>query len=370
MSDVDFSLGDMLNHRESRRHFLRQAAAAVTGVCATTGLPERVDAASQPGDVECSGIKIPMKDVTGKVAFITGASSGIGLGIAKAFVNAGMKVAIGYRTQSHVDDVMAEFAGAGDRVRAIQVDVTDRRAMENAAVEVAKALGKVHVLVNNAGVITQTMSLGDSTYDDWDWMLGVNVTGVFNGVRAFLPGMKAHGEGGQIVATASVGGLFVGQTMHSIYATSKFAVVGLMEALRSELANTNIGVSVVCPGSVIGNLWDASRNRPDSLGETADGKLDAKSRDELRALVAKPDPSFMDPIETGRLVLRGIRNNNLYILTHPEFEQGIRDRSEALIASIPRDLIAPEARIERERRILRNAIYIAERDRKGCVSTK
>jgi NAD(P)-dependent dehydrogenase (short-subunit alcohol dehydrogenase family) len=302
--------------------------------------------------------------VEGKVAFITGGSSGIGLGIARACAEAGMKVVIGYRTQANVDEAMRQLGGAGSQVYPMNVDVTDRRRMEDAAAETVEAFGRVHMLVNNAGVIAGT-TLGESTYDDWDWGLSVNVTGIFNGLRAFLPHTKVHGEGGQIVTTSSVLGLVVSSGI-GIYSTSKCAAVGMMEALRAELADINIGVSVFCPGYVKSDLWDATRNRPDRFADTATKPLETEERGRIRAEIENWDESAMDPREAGQLVLRGIRNNDLYILTHPEFEQGIRDRNEALIASIPRDLHTPNARVAAELEILRNPFYVAERDRKQC----
>ena len=142
-----------------------------------------------------TSMKTPMADVEGKVAFVTGGSSGIGLGIARAFADAGMKVIIGYRTKGHLDEAMKYFEGASDRVHAVNVDVTDRPGMEAAAAESERVFGKVHVLVNNAGVMVPT-SLSTTTYADWDFVIGVNLAGVFNGVHAFLPCIQGHGEGG------------------------------------------------------------------------------------------------------------------------------------------------------------------------------
>jgi NAD(P)-dependent dehydrogenase (short-subunit alcohol dehydrogenase family) len=223
------------------------------------------------------------------------------------------------------------------------------------------------VLVNNAGVGI-IVPISSATFDDWDWGMGVNVNGVFNGVHAFLPKLKAHDEGGQIVTTSSMSGLVVGGTA-GIYSTTKFAVVGMMEALRAELADTNIGVSVFCPGLVNSNIRDSNRNRPASLGDTGfkpDPKRIAAMQEAMKNRKG-PAPG-MDPLEAGEKVLRGIRNNDLYIISHPEYAQGIRDRNEALLASIPDDdPPAPEARVASERVVLRNSVYVTERDRKLCA---
>jgi len=218
-----------------------------------------------------------MEEVEGKVAFVTRGSSGVGLGIARAFVDAGMKVVIGYRTQRNADEAVAQLANGGDRVHAIRVDVTDRSRMEEAAAETVTRFGKVHVLVNNAGVVSDS-SLSESTYDDWDWVIGVNLTGIFNGVRAFLPHIKSHGERGQVVTTSSVLGLIACGRL-GVYSTSKFAAVGMMEALRAELAPANIGVSVVCPGFVRSNLWDSARNRSVGSDGVAPRRADGHERE-------------------------------------------------------------------------------------------
>lgn len=351
----------------ARRRFLENSALATAGASAAM-LPAmgraEASAAKEASPKNCPEIKIPMKEVASKVAFITGGSSGIGLGIAKAFVDAGMKVVIGYRTEKHLEEAMKHLEKAGDRVHAISVDVTDRPGMEKAAEETVRVFGKVHVLVNNAGIVHHA-PLISTTYDDWDWQMGVNLDGVFNGVHVFLPRIQAHGEGGQIITTSSILGLFTG-ARSAVYSASKYAVVGMMESLRAELADTNIGVSAFCPGLVTSGILDSSRNRPSSLADT---KFKADPRAQAEERKVRDDPArAMDPFEAGRLVLRGMRSNDLYILTHPEYEEIMRDRSEVLIASIPRDVRPSEARIELSRLASRNSMYATERERKRCVS--
>jgi NAD(P)-dependent dehydrogenase (short-subunit alcohol dehydrogenase family) len=243
-----------------------------------------------------------------------------------------MRVVIGYRTTEHLEEAMKYLEGPNDRIRGICVDVIDRPGMERAAEETVKTFGKVHVLVNNAGVQNPAI-LGNTSYAEWDRLIGVNLTGVFNGIRAFVPHIKAHGEGGQVIATSSIVGLFVGGAGYGAYCSSKFAVMGLMESLRAELADTNIGVSVFCPGVVKSNL-------------------EANLKD---------FPAASDPLEIGQLVLQGMYNNDLYILTHPEFEPVMQLRHEALIASLPKDLCPSEARVAVAHAMLRNSIYATER---------
>lgn len=358
----------------ARRRFLERTALAAAATAALVPVAARAadghaaTAEAAPGD--CPDVKIPMKDVEGKVAFVTGGDSGIGLGMARAFAEAGMKIVITYRTKRHLDQAMDALRSAGNRVHAISVDVTDRPGMERAADEAERVFGKVHVLVNNAGIAVFA-PLTTATYNDWDWGMGVNATGVFNGVHIFLPRIQAHGEGGQIVATSSIAGLIVDDGP-GIYSTSKFAVVGMMEALRAELADTNIGVSVFCPGIVNTDLGESNRNRPASLRDAAPAgasrpPLDPKAMARMRAAMRRMGPPpGMDPLEAGRLVLRGIRNNDLYILNTPELEAEVRARGEAILASMPVGLKVPQARVTLERMILGKSVYTVERDRKRC----
>jgi NAD(P)-dependent dehydrogenase (short-subunit alcohol dehydrogenase family) len=316
-------------------------------------------------------MEAPMRDVEGKVAFITGGASGIGLGVAQAMVRNGMKVVITYRTPAHLQSAMKTLQGAEQRVHALLLEVSDRAAMEDAAKETVRLFGKVHVIVNNAGV-APTTPLCAATFDDFDWCMNVNVRGVFNGIRAFLPHISAHGEGGQIVATSSmVGGLIAGP-FWGVYSTSKFAVVGMMEALRSELQGTNIGVSVFCPSAVSTNIGDSKRNRPAALSETgAPGAMQevlmkqfAHALQEIRR--RNPGDSIsIDALVAGERMLEGIRNNNLYILSHPEYEQALRDRNDALLASIPCDATSVPAARREFAEVLRNPIYLRELEQRS-----
>jgi NAD(P)-dependent dehydrogenase (short-subunit alcohol dehydrogenase family) len=268
-----------------------------------------------------------MENVAGKTAFVTGGASGIGLGIAKVFAKYGVKVIIVDIRQDALDEAMAYFNERQLPAHPIKLDVTDRVAYAKAADEAEEVFGKIHLLVNNAGVggggPVQKM-----TYKDWDYVMGVNLGSVINGVVTFLPRILKHGEGGHIVSTSSTNG--IAATGVSIgYCTSKFAVAGMMEALATELQNTSIGVSVLVPGPTMTNLGrTSSENRPDRLrneGETAPpGPL--RPRDPV---------VWMDPEETGERVVRGIRNNDLFIMTHPEFKAAYDARHQAIIRSCP-----------------------------------
>ncbi len=292
-----------------------------------------------------------MRDLGGKVAFVTGGSSGIGLGLVKVLAAAGMKVAFTYRQEQHRDEALDYFRQyPAQRVHALHLDVTDRSAFAAAAVEAEKALdGPVQVLINNAGVGVLGL-MEQATYADWDWVMGVNVGGVINGLQTFLPRMLASGLPGHIVNVSSIGGIAALGSV-GLYATSKFAVVGLTEALRTDMIGRPIGVSVYCPGPVKSNIGDSARSRPEQLADSGYG-APGKERG--------PPPEFMlhamDAVTAAGYVLAGIRHNRLFILSHPEFRDVLTARSKLLLDSIPDEPIN-QARADSARWILSNPVY-------------
>jgi NAD(P)-dependent dehydrogenase (short-subunit alcohol dehydrogenase family) len=271
-----------------------------------------------------------MKDVTGKVAFITGGASGIGLGIAKAFVRAGMNVVIADLRNDHIDAAMEFFLSNGQRqnVHSIQLDVTDRAGMELAADETAKVFGKVHVLVNNAGVGIEG-PLEKATYADWDFGIGVNLGGVINGIQTFLPRIRAHGEGGHIVNTSSLAALVVMPAFMVMYAASKAAVIALSEALSTELPQENIGVTVLCPGPVKSNIHELGKNRPEQFRQDS-GFADAEQQLGQRL--------WMKPEEVGDRILDAVLKDKLYVITHGEWRDMAAARFDAILDAMPKDV--------------------------------
>ncbi|HKQ77247.1 MAG TPA: SDR family NAD(P)-dependent oxidoreductase [Blastocatellia bacterium] len=269
-----------------------------------------------------------MKDVKGKAAFITGGASGVGFGMARVFSDAGMNVVIADIRQDHLDQAMAHFIETGRNAHPILLDVTDREAFDCAADEAEEAFGKIHIVCNNAGV-NLFASMDECTYEDWDWVLGVNLGGVINGVRIFVPRIKKHGEGGHIVNTASMASFITGPGA-GVYTTSKFAVRGLSEALRWSLAPHRIGVSVLCPGLVKTAIFESDKTRPRRLSSDI-GPVDQ----EFMARLPEIHQVGMEPEEVGQKVLRGIQRNDPYIFTHPEFKDELKAIFDEVLAALP-----------------------------------
>src|SRR5580658_1724171 len=226
------------------------------------GVSERNKAAGDAPDVGASQSP-PIADVKGKGAYITGGSSGIGLGIARVFYEAGMKVVIGYLDEQHIGDALKQFPDHDPRIHSIKHDVMDRDAWERTADEIEKKFGGLQVLVNNAGVGLQAPA-STGTFKDWEWGLGVNLWGPVYGTRTYVPRMLASKQGAHIVTTTSTSGILPGSGA-GIYTVAKIAAVGLMEELRLELRNTNIGTSCFVPGLTATNIGVSESYRPAAL---------------------------------------------------------------------------------------------------------
>ena len=271
-----------------------------------------------------------MKNVEGKVAFITGGANGAGLGMAQVFSRNGMKVVIADIRRDSLDRAMSHFDNDGN-VHPIRLDVTDREGFARAADEAEKVFGKVHVVCNNAG-INLFVPIEDCTYNDWDWVMGVNFGGVVNGIQTFVPRIRRHGEGGHIVNTASMAA-FLPSAAAGIYTASKYGVRGLSEALRLSLYPYNIGVSVFCPGLINSRIYESEKVRPQQF---ASPENTAKSQ-EFMDILPKIHQAGMAPEEVGEKVLAGIRRNDLYIFSHPEFKEELREIFDEVLDSLPRE---------------------------------
>jgi NAD(P)-dependent dehydrogenase (short-subunit alcohol dehydrogenase family) len=273
-----------------------------------------------------------LTDLKGKTVYITGGNTGIGLGIARAAANAGMNVVMGYIQEDQVEPAMKLFKpDQKSRVIAIRHDVTDRDGWVKTLAEINAKFGNLHLLVNNAGIKTLRQA-SQVDAKSWDAAVAVNFTGIYNGCAAVIPHMLAHKEGSHIVTTSSMGGMLPGVNA-GVYTATKFASLGLMEALRVELMGTNIGTSAFTPGGV-----------------STDNILSSEGNTNIRS---------MDPLECGERVLNGVKNNDLFLLTHPEFKPGMKERFDAILASIPQDGY-PEERAKGETRVLTAPPYAPE----------
>jgi NAD(P)-dependent dehydrogenase (short-subunit alcohol dehydrogenase family) len=272
-----------------------------------------------------------MREFAGKTAFVTGGASGIGLALGRAFAQAGMKVMLADIERDALAAAVKSLAGLGPEVQGVACDVADAFSYERAATATYETFGNIHVVCNNAGVAGGS-GIDDISLDSWRWVLDVNVIGVLNGIRTFLPHIRAHGEGGHIVNTASMAGLLSGLGF-SPYSASKFAVVSMSEGLAVQLAPLGIGVSVLCPGFVRTGISKSGRNRPERYGpaKTPDPASPAGA---LAAQMAQLAEAGIDPADVAQRTLAAIRENELYVFTHPEMRDEMKERFAVIAAAM------------------------------------
>ena len=269
-----------------------------------------------------------MRDFGGKGAFITGGASGIGLALGRAFAGLGMKVMLADIDQDALEKAVRQLGETGAELRGVPCDVSDRAAVQRAAQAAFEAFGKIHVVCNNAGVSAGGL-MEEIPPADWDWVIGVDLMGVIYGIEAFVPHMKAHGEGSHIVNTGSMAGMLSPPHMGP-YNACKHAVVTLSETLAVELAGSNIGVSVLCPGWVNTRINQSGRNRPARFGPPRETPVAARER---AAEIAELLRTGMDPTEVAARVVAAVRDNDLHIFTHPEMLPALDDRFRRILAA-------------------------------------
>lgn len=266
-----------------------------------------------------------MKDFAGKICFITGGASGAGFGQAKVFSEAGCKVVIADIRQDHLDEAMAYFRERNAEAHAIQLDITDRKAYAEAADEVEKMFGSPpQLLINTAGVNAFGPAEA-STFEDYDWIMGVCLGGVINGLVTFVPRMIQAGKGGHIATTSSMGG-FMGFSRTAPYSAAKAAVNSLMESYYHSLKPHGIGVSCLCPAGIRTNIAEASFTRPGHLQNTG-----YNTTEETIEFMRKHYSYGIDPVDLAHILKRGIENEQLYILPFPDPEKVLRENFERKI---------------------------------------
>lgn len=268
-----------------------------------------------------------VKDLAGKTAFVTGAASGIGLGIATALAQAGAKVMLCDIEDAALSAALEQLRRTNVDVDGVKADVSLKAELVAAAEATTARYGKVHILVNNAGV-GGGGPYGNWTDASWDWTLGVNLMATVWGIEIFGPLIEQHGEGGHIVSTASIAGLISGAS--NAYNVSKYGVVALSEGLRLELAPRGIGVSVLCPGFIRTQIVDSRRNLPERFEGAVRTLPTSGPVAEQINLLRQRISEGIDPMYVGELVREGIENDWPYIFTDLEFEPVVDARFAAI----------------------------------------
>jgi len=261
--------------------------------------------------------------LAGKTAFVTGAASGIGLGVATRLAQAGVKVMLCDIEEAALEQAVAGLKRTNADVDGVRADVSLKAELQAAAEATLARYGEVHIVHNNAGV-GGGGGYGAWTDAAWSWTIGVNLMAVIWGVEIFGPLMERHGQGGHIVNTASIAGLISGSG--NAYNVTKYGVMALSEGLRVELAPRGIGVSVLCPGFIRTQIADSARNLPDRFsGALARTPSDGPSPEWLKS-IRERIAAGIDPLYVGDLVREGIEGDWAYIFTDTEFEPFIDAR--------------------------------------------
>jgi NAD(P)-dependent dehydrogenase (short-subunit alcohol dehydrogenase family) len=272
-----------------------------------------------------------MRELAGRTAFVTGGAGGIGLAMAQAFAGAGMKVMIADIETDALGTAVESLRGITPDTEGILCDVADAASVERAAQATFDRFGHVHVVCNNAGVAAGG-GIDHISLDNWRWVIDVNLMGVVHGIGSFLPHIRSHGEGGHIVNTASMAGM-QGGLGFSPYGASKFAVVSMSEGLNMQLKPHGIGVSVLCPSYVRTKIGESGRNRPARYGATL--PLDPLSpAAAMVAEIARNLQAGLDPADVAARVIAAIRDDRLYIFTHPGMRAEVEDRFAAILAAM------------------------------------
>jgi NAD(P)-dependent dehydrogenase (short-subunit alcohol dehydrogenase family) len=268
-----------------------------------------------------------MRELAGKTAFVTGGAAGIGLALGRAFAQSGMKVMLADIEADALQAAVKSLQEISPDISGTICDVAEAASVERAAQAAFDAFGNVHVVCNNAGVAAGG-GIDHISLDNWRWVIDVNLMGVLHGIKSFLPHIRAHGEGGHIVNTASMAGM-QSDLGFSPYGASKFAVVSMSEGLSLRLKPHGIGVSVLCPSYVRTRIGESGRNRPERYGQSQ--PLDpAAPAGAMVAEIARHIEAGLDPATVATRVLTAIREDQLYVFTHP----GMRAEVEARFATI------------------------------------
>ncbi len=267
-----------------------------------------------------------MQQLEGRTAIVTGAASGIGLGMARSFARANMAVALCDIRGDRLDAALGEVRALGARAIAVVTDVSDRTSVRDAGDAAVKAFGDLHVACNNAGVTIHGRSVAELTPPEWEWNIGVNLYGVIHGLEIFLPLIQRHGGEGHIVNTASIAGFQIGGHRRSgSYGAMKFAVVALSESIAHDLKDSPVGVSVLAPAAVKTRIYTSGENRPERFGGAYSEPGNNPFQSEL--------DDGLEPDVVGERVVRAIRHNEFYVFTHMHTKDWLLARHQRIIAA-------------------------------------
>jgi NAD(P)-dependent dehydrogenase (short-subunit alcohol dehydrogenase family) len=278
-----------------------------------------------------------MSQFTGKTAVISGGAEGIGLSIAKALGQQQMNIVIADINQERLQEAYVELKNAGIKVLAVVLNVADEAQWQNVAEQAIERFGKVHMIVNNAGVGGGSGSIEQQDAKAWQWTLDVNLMGVLYGAKAIVPLIKQHGEGGWVVNVASMAGMG-GVPYSGAYTATKTAVVALSESWSVELKEADISVSVLCPAFVQTRIYESERNRPAAYqSDTANATAESSSSKKAKQMVQ----NGIEVSIVGKRVVEALNQGELYIFTHPNYRPVIQQRSAAIDAAFERAAKSP-----------------------------
>jgi NAD(P)-dependent dehydrogenase (short-subunit alcohol dehydrogenase family) len=271
-----------------------------------------------------------MDSLTGKTAVITGGASGMGRAFADRLARAGMNIVIGDVEVPPLEAAVAEIEATGAKVIGVRCDVSDPASVNELATRAFEAFGTVNVVCLNAGVAGGNGPIETLSVADWTWTLGVNLFGITNGISAFLPHIKAHGDG-HIVITASIAGLtsFPGAAP---YNTSKHAAIAIAETMFSELrdAESSVGVSCLCPGIVHTRIIDSERNRPEKFRHAGIPDAPAPQAAAMHTVVRDLFSHAKPPAEVADLVHDAILARQFWVFTDEVYTPAIHERLDSI----------------------------------------
>lgn len=279
-----------------------------------------------------------MNKYKGKTALISGGAEGIGFSIASALGEQGMNIVLGDIDETTLAKAEAELIESGVNVLSVKFDVTSLEDWENIADKATERFGSIHMLVNNAGVGSAPGPIEKTSYEDWRWVMDVNLTGVLKGTQSIIPRIKSHGEGGWLINVASMAGM-AGVPYAGAYTASKVAVVGMSESWAGELHKHNINVSVLCPAFVKTRIHLSGRNRQEDYKGLPKVSIESKPADQ--GVAASLVENGIDPKIVGLRVVEALDAGEFYIFTHPSHRAAMQNRFKAIDQAFERAASSP-----------------------------